>query len=105
MTDAPGQSQYHDGLPEQIQAWVGAIVHYVSYGTPGGEYPSECRAAIVTEVDKTVYATVGSGGDPIDLDSPLLGLCVLNPSGMFFNECHQDEDSKAGGTWHWPEVD
>lgn len=29
---------------------VGRIVHYVSYGTPGGEYTSECRAAIITEV-------------------------------------------------------
>lgn len=27
---------------------VGRIVHYVSYGTPGGEYTSECRAAIIT---------------------------------------------------------
>lgn len=29
---------------------IGRIVHYVSYGTPGGEYTSECRAAVVTEV-------------------------------------------------------
>jgi hypothetical protein len=28
---------------------IGSIVHYVSYGTPGGEYTKECRAAIVTE--------------------------------------------------------
>lgn len=82
---------------------VGRIVHYVSYGTPGGEYTSQCRAAIVTEVDGTEYAVVGSGGDPIDLDPPPVSLCVLNPSGMFFNEAVQDEDSKAGGTWHWPE--
>jgi len=30
---------------------IGEIVHYRSYGTPGGEFPSTCRAAIVTVVD------------------------------------------------------
>jgi len=79
---------------------VGRIVHYVSYGTPGGEYTSECRAAIVTEIDRTEYDV---SGDAIDLDPPPVGLCVLNPSGMFFNDAVQDEDGKAGGTWHWPE--
>lgn len=29
---------------------VGDQVHYVSFGTPGGEYSSRCRAAFVTEV-------------------------------------------------------
>ena len=66
---------------------VGRIVHYVSYGTPGGEFLSECRAAIVTEVgeDETV------------------GLCVLNPTGLFLNRGLRHDESKAGGTWHWPE--
>lgn len=100
---------------------VGRIVHYVSYGTPGGEYGKECRAAIVTEVDAT--------------DPNKVGLAVLNPTGMFFNpevvyhdgaevpgdpNCsnaafHNDsgphrycacgwmEASYTGGTWHWPE--
>lgn len=27
---------------------IGRIVHYVSYGTTGGEYPSVCRAAVIT---------------------------------------------------------
>lgn len=72
---------------------IGRIVHYVSYGTPGGEYTSECRAAVVTEVRYP------------DLDDPqTVGLCVLNPTGMFFNRTTpHDEDGKAGGTWHWPE--
>jgi hypothetical protein len=51
---------------------VGRIVYYVSYGTPGGEYSRECR-----------------------------GLCVLNPTGQFFNR-HVHGDSgctdDAGGT-------
>lgn len=96
---------------------VGDTVHYVSYGTPGGEYPSTCRAAIVTEV----------GADLV------LGLAVLNPEGFFFNRgvkfndgsevpgapdcpnvqqhgnpfrycsCGWMEPSLVGGTWHWPE--
>lgn len=67
---------------------VGRIVHYVSYGTPGGEYTSECRAAIVTETNT----------------SDTVGLCVLNPTGQFFNRTvTQDEFGHAGGTWHWPE--
>lgn len=69
---------------------VGRIVHYVSYGTPGGEYTSECRAAIVTEVH-------GDSEDEV-------GLFVVNPMGGFFNRnILRDDTGEAGGTWHWPE--
>lgn len=65
---------------------VGQTVHYVSYGTPGGEYGRECRAAVVTEV-----------GD----DGNTVGLAVLNPTGMFFNQgCRHSEGVRTGGTWH-----
>ncbi len=75
---------------------VGRIVHYVSYGTPGGEYTSECRAAVVTEV-KDAKLTGGYPGQ-------FVGLAVLNPTGIFLNGgIPSDEDGKAGGTWHWPE--
>src|SRR6266487_644516 len=57
---------------------VGRIVHYVSYGTPGGEYSRECRAAIITEVN--AYAA-GSTGDKADA----VGLFVANPTGLFLN--------------------
>ncbi|MEX5636528.1 hypothetical protein [Parafrankia sp. FMc2] len=72
---------------------VGRIVHYASFGTPGGEYKAACRAAVITEVSAVPHE--GSG---------CVGLAVLNPTGTFFNQhiC-QDEDSHAGGTWHWPE--
>ena len=71
---------------------VGRIVHYVSYGTPGGEYTSQCRAAIIADVP----ASQGPSGD--------VTLVVLNPTGMFFNQvCPQNEDEHRGGTWHWPE--
>lgn len=66
---------------------VGRIVHYVSYGTPGGEFTSKCRAAVITDI----------------WPGELVALCVLNPTGIFFNDCHQDEDQRLGGTWHWPE--
>lgn len=82
----------------RVNPSVGRIVHYVSYGTPGGEYGKECRAAIVTEVN----------GD-------FAGLCVLNPTGQFFNRSIPHDEglspegtSLCGGkaydasTWHWP---
>jgi hypothetical protein len=86
------------------QPTVGRIVHYVAYGTPGGEYPVTCRAAIITDP--------GTGWD--------LGLAVLNPTGMFFNpqishspgdpaadapgaRCATGDRAYPGGTWHWPE--
>lgn len=105
---------------------VGRIVHYVSHGTPPGKdgsqaFTSECRAAIVTEV-------------PEGIEGPqTIGLCVLNPTGQFFNRsvpyhdggetpgaadcpspeahgnpfrycaCGWSEAARRGGTWHWPE--
>jgi hypothetical protein len=70
---------------------VGRTVHYTSYGTPGGEYPSVCRAAVVTAVDPN---------EPRYVD-----LCVLNPEGLFFNRHVRmaDDMISGGGTWHWPE--
>jgi hypothetical protein len=71
-----------------MQPTVGRIVHYVSYGTPGGEYTSQCRAAVVTEVNP----------------DGAVGLAVLNPTGMFFNQgVMADFTENQGGTWHWPE--
>jgi hypothetical protein len=80
-----------------MQPSVGHIVHYTSYGTPGGEYTSECRAAIVTAVTPV---SLGFDSAPV----LVVDLAVLNPTGLFFNrEVPHDEDGKAGGTWHWPE--
>jgi len=37
------------------------------------------------------------------IDDIDVGLCVLNPIGIFFRNSGHDEESKAGGSWHWPE--
>jgi hypothetical protein len=67
---------------------VSRAVHYVSYGTPGGEYSPEHRAAIITGVGINEQVS----------------LCVLNPAGIFFPAgVPHSEDIQAGGTWHWPE--
>jgi hypothetical protein len=82
-------------------------VHYTSYSTPGGEYGKACRAAIVTELDD------GTPDAPGDRD--LIGLAVVNPTGLFFRSiadggCRHDGVSlpkiepgpsgRVGGTWH-----
>lgn len=84
---------------------VGRVVHYVAYGTPGGEYPAACRAAVITVVN----------------DDFNVGLAVLNPTGQFFNpsnpfhsgdpaetapgaHCNGGDRAYPGGSWHWPEI-
>lgn len=83
---------------------VGRVVHYRSYGTPGGEFAPECRAAVVTAV---------RDADPVpEHGVPYVDLAVLNPTGMFFNQnCVYDPGTEndwnattyRGGSWHWPE--
>lgn len=65
---------------------VGRIVHYQSFGTPGGEYLPEPRAAIITEVKE---------------DGTTCCLTVFNPTGMFFNTCEFSAEPKPG-CWNWP---
>ena len=74
---------------------VGRTVHYVAYGTPGGEFPAGvCRAAIVTEVPPV---EIGSEGQPD------ISVCVVNPTGLFFNHDIPYHEGKKPGSWHWPE--
>jgi hypothetical protein len=67
---------------------VGRVVHYRSYGTPGGEYTSLARAAVITEVDEP--------GNP----ESSVGLCILNPTGQFFTRNVKFSDAPGG--WSWP---
>lgn len=109
---------------------VGRIIHYVSYGTPGGEYRSQCRAAVVVEVGQwiTIKSVEEIPGEQRTVhqvwEADACALSVLNPTGVFFNGAggvacqfdegsdHLDADGKKlpwrsyrGGTWHWPERD
>ena len=77
------------------QPSVGRIVHYQSYGTPGGEYLPEPRAAIVTAVKEVKR----SGGAPSIYHA---SLAVLNPTGMFFNENIWYSEDPKPGHWNWP---
>jgi hypothetical protein len=72
------------------------MVHYVSYGTPGGEYDSVCRAAVIAEVLPAAIPVIQPPRNTCSL-------VVFNPTGLFFNDCEQDEETHRGGTWHWPE--
>ena len=84
-------------MTEQQQPSVGRVVHYVAYylGTPGGEFPAGvCRAAVITEVYE------GTPSDPGHPDQ--IGICVMNPTGLFFNRHIPYNEAKAPGSWHWP---
>jgi hypothetical protein len=93
---------------------VGDTVHYVSYGTPGGEYSSKCRAATVAEIG--AWVTVGEDAPaPTTPTSPrrrlleqvwsgdAVELVVLNPTGLFFKTIQYrgiDLGPPVAGTWH-----
>jgi hypothetical protein len=74
-------------IAAQVPPVIGQIVYYISYGTPGGEYAANFRAAIITQVD--------DDKDPLSA----VGLCVLNPTGMFFNQ-HVPSGLESGH-WTW----
>lgn len=76
---------------QKQQPSVGRIVHYVAYGTPGGEFPAGAhRAAIITAVE--------------DEGKHIVSLAVFNPTGLFFNQhLPYDSTGQAPGSWHWPE--
>lgn len=63
---------------------VGRIVHYQSYGSTEGEFPSTARAALITRVNE----------DDCDV-------AVFNPIGSFFVKAKYSTE-KLPGTWSWP---
>lgn len=74
---------------EQVPS-VRRMVSYWSHGSPDGKYQSEDRAAVVTGVDEP--------GNP----TSSLSLCVLNPTGMFFNLHVPFSATPKAGCWSWP---
>jgi hypothetical protein len=79
---------------------IGRIVHYLAYGTPGGEYKSEPRAAIVTAVYTKLERVGLSEFKGAREEVEYVDLCVLNPTGMFFNRGVKEGDQP--GQWSWP---
>lgn len=71
---------------------IGRIVHYQSFGTPGGEHLPEPRAAVITTVHAAPAADV----------TPSVGLAVLNPTGRFFNVDVPYSPTPKPGDWNWP---
>lgn len=83
-------------------------VHYVSYGTPGGEYRQACRAAIVTDVGAWLDVETRDLDDtPMrrrvvvqQWDDMAVALHVLNPTGTFLNTgIRHDAGVRAGGVY------
>ncbi len=81
--------------PQQVPS-VGRVVHYVAWGSPGSEFTGgEHRAAIITEVYQI---------EPGVVDMERVGICVLNPTGFWFNRhTPYDAPGQERGSWHWPE--
>lgn len=71
-------------------------VHYVAFGTPGGEYREGAhRAAIITDV----HHGTGKDGQPADVS-----LVIFNPTGLHFRaNVPYDARGTLPGTWHEPE--
>jgi hypothetical protein len=86
---------------EQLPS-IARVVHYVAYGTPGGEYPVGAhRAAVITEV----YPPQGNPGEvDMEPETGIVSLCIMNPTGLFFTQrVSYDPTAQRPGTWHWPE--
>lgn len=66
---------------------IGRIVHYMRYGTPGGEHLPEPSPAVITKV--------------LDEETGRCQLFVMNPNGMYFNETPFSHDLRPGH-WSWP---
>lgn len=81
------------GLPAPQWPAIGRVVHYRSYGTPGGEYLPEPRAAIITELAPEGTESAAQG---------VVGLAILNPTGMFFNTSVPFSETPKAGHWSWP---
>jgi hypothetical protein len=94
---------------------VGRIVHYVARGSADGVFPRTCRAAIITDVywsdaaDEEDWKGDDQPAKPGDGQAApyirSVDLCVLNPSGISFDDQlpYDASVNPAGGSWHWPE--
>ena len=75
---------------------IGRTDHYQSYGTPGGEYLPEPRAAIITSIKHVLLK-------PDDKElTEVVGIAVFNPTGLFFNLETPFAEVPTPGHWNWP---
>ena len=77
-----------------IDPTVGRMVYYHALGSADGKFPvGESRAAVITAVN---YKVAEDGGVPV-VES--VSLCILNPTGMYFNQSVQQ--GEGAGQWDW----
>jgi hypothetical protein len=79
---------------------VGRVVHYQSHGSPNGQHKSEPRAAIITAVYPD--PSTAPEGQAFGPASPTVDLCVLNPTGMYFDRATPFSETPKPGHWNWP---
>jgi hypothetical protein len=73
---------------------VGRVVHFQTYGTPGGEHLSEPIAAIITAVHDS---------DPApEHGVPYVDLFAIYPNGTSHKPNIRYADEPTPGCWNWP---
>jgi len=98
-------------VTEQIPS-VGRIVHYQSRGSADRVFAPEPRAAIITAVHwsdaageddwKGERQPCAPGDDQAAGYISYISLAVLNPTGLFFDECVEYSQEPMPGCWSWP---
>jgi hypothetical protein len=73
---------------------VGRIVHFQTYGTPGGEHPSEPIAAVIT----AVHDNFGTDKHP----ETRVDLFALYPNGTSHKTNIPFAEEPTPGHWNWP---
>lgn len=76
---------------------VGRTVHYQSHGSPNDQHKSAPRAAIITACPSSTGPLPGDPEGMIRVD-----LCVLNPTGMYFDQGTPFSETPKAGHWNWP---
>jgi len=80
------------------QPTIGRIVHYQSYGTPGGEFLPEPRAAVITAIHRSDVDST----DAHEVITVTVDAAVLNPTGLFFAVGLPFAETPTPGHWNWP---
>lgn len=66
---------------------IGRTVHYMRFGSPGGEHKAEPSPAVIVQV--------------LCEETGKCQLFVMNPNGVYFNPTPYSEELKPGH-WSWP---